>query len=808
MSKYTLIKLQLVEPLPESLASLSGRKVFLVAGTLRPETMYGQTNCWVKPTMQYGAYEVDATTKDVFICTERAALNLAYQDLSSKEGEAVKVGSVSGQDLVGRLVQAPLSKYGQVYVLPMLSIKEDKGTGIVTSVPSDSPDDYAALRDLRNKEAFRQKYGIKDEMVLPFEPVPIIRTPTMGDLAAVKACDEFKVASQNDAVQLAAAKEKVYREGFYEGVFIFGPHNGGKVQDVKPIVRQQLLDEKLAAVYYEPENKVMSRSGDECIVAKVDQWYLDYGMQSWKDQVKVALRQLETYNPDTLKQFEITVDWLHDWACSRSYGLGSRIPWDQTYLIESLSDSTIYMAYYTVAHLLQNGALYGAGVSPLGITPEQMTHEVWDYIFFSKSAFPASSAIPQATLDKLRHEFQYWYGFNLRSSGRDLVQNHLTFSLFNHVAIWPDEPERWPKSIRANGHILLNNEKMSKQTGNFMTLLEGLGKFSADAMRMTLADAGDTADDANFSEQTANASVLRLFTQCEWIQATIAAFPTMRDEDISSSFADRYLDTAINRAIALADEAYAKMNFREALILGHYELFAARDFYREVSSAPNRRVLERFLEVSSILIAPICPHYAEHVFSLLGRKTLAINAPWPVAGAVDELTLKMARYISTTAHSFRARAQLVVAKGNKGKGPAVELKNLNGTIFYAKSYPAWQEHVIKTVAGLVDQSSNKTFPADNKEIMGHLKIKETPLLAPHTKNVMPFVAQLKLNYEALGASALDLTTPFDELQLLNDFLPYLLRSSEVQNLAVKSADEADAKTRDSVTPGNPVVNFA
>jgi leucyl-tRNA synthetase len=29
--------------------------------------------------------------------------------------------------------------------------------------------------------------------------------------------------------------------------------------------------------------------------------------------------------------------------------------WDPQFLIESLSDSTIYMAYYTVAHLLQVG---------------------------------------------------------------------------------------------------------------------------------------------------------------------------------------------------------------------------------------------------------------------------------------------------------------------------------------------------------------------------------------------------------------------------------------------------------------------
>lgn len=71
--------------------------------------------------------------------------------------------------------------------------------------------------------------------------------------------------------------------------------------------------------------------------------------------------------------------WLNQWACSRSFGLGTRLPWDEQYLIESLSDSTIYMAYYTIAHYLQNGDMYGQ--HPGDIKPEDMTLEVWDYIF-------------------------------------------------------------------------------------------------------------------------------------------------------------------------------------------------------------------------------------------------------------------------------------------------------------------------------------------------------------------------------------------------------------------------------------------
>jgi leucyl-tRNA synthetase len=156
-----------------------------------------------------------------------------------------------------------------------------QGTGVVTSVPSDSPDDFATLADLKKKHAF---YKIKEEWVKDFEPVPIIRSPTYGDLAAQKACEEFKVRSPKDKDQLALAKEKVYKEGFYNGTMIIGDFAGKSVQDAKPLIRQQMMDDKQAAPYWEPENQVMSRSGDECVVCLTDQWYLNYGEQTWKEQ--------------------------------------------------------------------------------------------------------------------------------------------------------------------------------------------------------------------------------------------------------------------------------------------------------------------------------------------------------------------------------------------------------------------------------------------------------------------------------------------------------------------------------------------
>lgn len=96
-----------------------------------------------------------------------------------------------------------------------------------------------------------------------------------------------------------------------------------------------------------------------------------------------------------------------------------------------------------------------------------------------------TGALPEgvdlAVLDRMKNEFNYWYPWDLRCSGRDLLQNHLTMALYHHAAIF--ERRQWPRGIRACGFMLLNEQKMSKSTGNFLTLAQAMEKFGCDAMR-------------------------------------------------------------------------------------------------------------------------------------------------------------------------------------------------------------------------------------------------------------------------------------------------------------------------------------
>ncbi|TEB18754.1 hypothetical protein C9890_0328 [Perkinsus sp. BL_2016] len=748
--EYVCIKMHLDSPSLKFLTKfpeLTDKQVFLVAGTLRPETMYGQTNCWVGPEIEYGAYEGKDDDGIYYICTQRSAINMSYQGILKEENVVVKpIVLIKGTDLIGEMVKAPLSQYNRVPLLPMMSIVPGKGTGIVTSVPSNSPDDFAAWRDLKEKEALREKFSIPAELVLPFAPTSIISSPNLGDFAAEKACADLGIKSQNDRVALEKAKELCYKEDFYTGIMKVGEHAGKPVAEAKPLIREFLLSLKQAFIYYEPENLVMSRSGDECVVALCDQWFIAYGEPSWRAQVQKCLENgLEVFSQEARNQFEATLDWMQQWACSRSFGLGSRLPWDPQFLIESLSDSTIYPAYYTVAHILHEGNLDGS-LSPNGIKPEQVTDTVWDFVFGhtdNLEEVSTVSGINKSILERMRREFEFFYPVDLRTSGKDLIPNHLTFYLYNHVAIFPER--FWPRGIRANGHLLLNSQKMSKSTGNFMTLFEACNEFSADATRIALADAGDGLEDANFLKETANAAILRLTLLLEFAKEVFGSNPTESlGSNLRSSgeliWADRVFNAEIDRAISICEDAYEKTNFREAIKTAFFELSNARDRYRDVtclhgSTGMHLDSLKRFVRVQVLLLSPVASHLSDHVWrEIIGEEESIMRAKWPEMNekTVNEALLASSAYLHSVAHDLRATLTAETAKKTTVESPnAAEL-------YVAVGYPKWQEEAIKIMSSKFDREAGN-FGADD-QLVAAMK----PLTAGRAnKKLIPFVMDLK-----------------------------------------------------------------
>lgn len=779
--------------------------VFLVPATLRPETMYGQTNCFVLPEGEYGAFQIDATN-EIFIMSHRSARGLACQShegnhyFSKEFGKIECVETFTGHELLGLPLKAPLAKYDTVYTLPLLTISMGKGTGVVTSVPSDAPDDYVALKALQDKPEFRAKYDITDDMVLPFQVVPIISIEGYGEASAVFMCEKLKIKSFNDTAKLTQAKDETYLKGFNFGIMTVGDHGGKKVSEAKPIIKQEMIEKGDACLYFEPESRVMSRTNDECVVAATDQWYLAYGEESWSDTVRKHVLNQNTFNaydPTALGRYEYTIGWLKEWACTRQFGLGTFLPWDPVWVIESLSDSTIYMAYYTIANTLQGADnLTGdKSKSPGQIDPTDLTKEVFDYIF-KNGSLPDNCPIPQVTLDTMRDEFRYWYPMDLRVSAKDLIPNHLTMALFNHAAIWDEDPGLWPRGYYCNGHILVDAEKMSKSKGNFLMLNETVERYSADAFRIACADAGDSLDDANFSREFADASVLTLVTEDAWVAEMVASTDLRSGE---RNLMDRILLNEVSRSVAACTASFANMRFKDGLKACWFDMLHARNDYRAWSADSktpmHEQVFRRWAESLAVMICPVCPHWAEMVWAKLGMGGLVVKAAWPEAGQEDKMLTRQAKFLREAMKTFRAQ----VGKARKGWEKS--------SILVSDSYPEWKVNVLKWMQEQFDVPAG--FPTTFMKDLKDWSVDNVPD-KKMMKLTMQFAAFTKGEVEEVGEMALDVQLPFDQKEILVESIDYIksqlgLTEVDIINLSTDAEAAADIPPNksDVATPGKP-----
>jgi len=778
--EYTIIKLKVLE-FPGKLAPLADRDVYLAPATLRPETMYGQTNCFVLPTGEYGAFEMESG--EVFVISERSARGFACQGYTSEFAKTKCLVKLTGEDLLGLPLKAPHASYDRVYTLPLTTISMFKGTGVVTSVPSDAPDDFVSLQMLKDKPDYAIKFGITPEMVNPFDVVPIIKVPLKDDktgedvfheAAAVYMCEKLKIKSPNEKDKLAKAKDETYLRGFNFGIMTVGKYAGMKVSEAKPIIKKEMIEAGTACLYFEPEGKVMSRTGDECVVAATDQWYLNYGEESWRKSVEEHVKSddFDAYDKASMQRYEHTLGWLHEWACTRQFGLGTQLPWDEQWVIESLSDSTIYMAYYTIAKYLQGADNLKGDItsSPSSIDPADLTDDVFNFIFRDKP-LPASSPIPTDTLNAMKAEFKYWYPMNLRVSAKDLIPNHLTMALYNHAAIWDDNKDLWPRGYYTNGHVQVDAEKMSKSKGNFLMMNETVQKYSCDGTRIACADAGDSLEDANFSRETADNSILTLYTELKWFEETVETMDSLRGDE-GEVFMDRVFSNEINRLSKQCDESYSKMLFRDGLKCGFYDMISARDLYRDWCNnsgvVMKKSLVNKWMTHIALLMTPITPHWSEKCWNILGNEGFIVKAVYPEFEAEDKLITRQTDFLNKTLKNAR---QMV------GKS---KVKPTEGAFVVKSTYNEWRVETLEWMeAQYHDGAFGESFKDDMKAWASSLPDKK------NMKNVMQFASFVKKEVDEVGDRwPMEVQVPFDQKQILVESLSYIQKQLNLEKFSV------------------------
>ena len=679
--------------------------------------------------------------------------------------------------------------------------------------------------------------NIQVEWVEGFDPIPLIEIEGMGDICAKHAVEELKIQSHKDAAKLDEAKDKCYQEAFNKGIMKVGDFAGMKCEEAKPLVRKQMIDAGDAVPYYEPEKPVTARTGEPCIVALCDQWLLDYGEDQWKEKVRehVSSDRFNCYNPKTQKEFDDILDWLKEWGCSRTTGLGTRVPWDEQFVIESLSDSTIYFAYYTIAHLLQGeNNLEGTEIGPLGVPAEAFTIEAFNYVFMD-AAYDAEKCpgVTEEQLKKLRHEFNYWYPMDLGVSGKDLIRNHLTMSLYNHQAIWEDNEKRATRSYFCNGYLCLNGKKMSKSTGNFMTLNECIKKFGSEASRFALCDAGDTLDDANFEVETANAAIMKLFVLEGWIQSNMPQEPLDHAADDKASYTlwDNLLENEINMALNKAFKSYEEMKFKNVVVIFNHLIRIKESYLIARGGEKNNFVIARFIEAILTIMNPVTPHWCQNVwqkfvFTPLSQSSnrskpvneMLISNGWPQAPEGDKLLSEKLNYVEGVKREVRLGLDKAMSGGKKkGKGgknaaaaepaPAKE----NCIVVVGTEYPEFQQAVLQVL-------QSQQFD-DDGVIIGKDYIAQVRSVVTDKKQqgiAMKFAAfVLEKVPESGKESALQLSSSFDEKELIEENQSFIFENMPtVKNIKIvlktdASIDEVATARQiaDSAVPGKPSIIF-
>jgi len=578
-----------------------GEFVFPIT-TLRPETVFGITNFWVNPDTIYKKVKVDNET---WIVSEECAHKLEFF-----EKEISVIGEMAGSEIIGKYAIAHDGK--EIPILEAPFVEPGVGTGLVMSVPAHAPKDYQALMDLKAKN---------NELAIKIEPIPIIVTEGYGEIPAQEICQKMNVVNQSDR-KLEEATNELYNKEFTSGKLNekCGDFAGIKVEFGRDKVRAWLQENNHLEKFPVLENgPVRCRCGTECVVKILsNQWFLNYGDEEWKELARNCFDEMNILPSKIKTEFKDVIDWLHERACARQQGLGTKLPWDKDWIVESLSDSVIYMAYYTISRFVNDGT----------VTAENLSKEFFDYILLDKGdiALAAStSKISEDTINMMKKEFQYFYPVDSRHSGRDLVQNHLTFFVLNHVAIF--EKKYWPQEIVVNGSVMMDGAKMSKSMGNIIPLRTAIRDHGADPIRLAIISSAELLQDADFNMESVSgiqSKLESLLDDCIKVKAGDINY--LEPED-------RWILSKTQNLIAQVTEAIEKMRLREAL---HDILFSFESdlsWYNKRVHAKGRENISGILyKINSdrvAMLSPFAPHIAEEMWEKIGHSDLVSKTQWP-----------------------------------------------------------------------------------------------------------------------------------------------------------------------------------
>lgn len=591
--------------------------------TLRPETIFGVTNLWINPDIKYVIAQVN---NEKWIITKEAARKMEFLNAS-----VTLISEINGSDLIGKSVFDEKRKQ-QVPIFPASFVDPNNGTGIVMSVPAHAPYDYQALVDLRKDDNTLRKYSITGNVV----PIKIIQTdayPSNESSAAETIVTSYSIRDQNDS-KLEEATNKLYSDEFHNGKVLPNIDEIGNLSviEARETIKAKIISQGIGVTMYELKNAVKCRCGTTCVVKLLtNQWFINYGDENWKKLAYELIDKMEILPEEIRQEFTNVIDWLKERACARKSGMGTKLPWDDEWIIESLADSVIYMAYYLLSRYISNNQDLQNNNEDK-VLADNLNDNFFDYVLLGKNdpdIVAKESKISIQLLEKIKNEFAYFYPVDSRHSGRDLVPNHLAFFIFNHAAIFAKD--KWPKQIVVNGSVLMEGKKMSKSLGNIIPLRHAIEEYGADSIRLTMLASAEILQDSDFSFDLVKGIRAKLFEIYRNINAHLDIFRAQSSSDVDLE--DVWISSRLQNVIMDTTSAIEKFRIREALHNILYLMDNDLEWYEKRKLAKNKSIfnsyLKEFIETRIKLLSPFAPYFCEEVWEIMGNNSYVSLAQWP-----------------------------------------------------------------------------------------------------------------------------------------------------------------------------------
>lgn len=582
------------------LFKLTDSDEYLVAVTLRPDAIFGATNMWVNPDMTLKKLEVNGK---IWIVAKEAVVKITHQFDSVKE-----LGEFSAADLLNKHVIAPIIDK-KIPVVEAKFIDPRHGTGIVYSSPGGSPDDYINLQEAKQAGKVHESVSVINIVDHFDKQGNIVILEPKAECPAASVIQKYAVTSSTQSNLLEKAKQELYKLEHYGGKLNenCGEFKGLPVKFAKTKVQEKIAELELGGEFLETSRRAETRAGNEVIVANLDgQWFLDYSKAEIKEKAYALLDSM-VYNPHKMKATQKGyLEWVQMRPCARKRGIGTRLPFDKDWVIESLSDSTIYQMYYLIAHIITRE----------NISADQLTQELFDFIYLDQGSILSVSEntrISEEIISEMKEQINYWHSFDFRYTAGAHLSNHLSFLIYHYALIFPKILH--PKCVTVGGMLIKDGYKISKSKGNGVPLIQVKEKYGVDLYRLYIAVGANYDIEMDFRDE----EIFQLEKKLNrWKDVVGASLACDLPEYDSLSQTNKWLISRFYTKVTEYFEMFDALRMRESFVGILYEFLNDISYHERRTSIEETLKTIRFIAEDYItLMSPAIPHICEEYYSKL-----------------------------------------------------------------------------------------------------------------------------------------------------------------------------------------------